>query len=866
METLNQVLKVLFQEVRSEDIISLILSTSGSYNNFDCLVKEDIFVRQLLHVDTAMTLDHAEVVYHVLHDEWAQPNIHDYVLMYSKKTNIFNILLHFSHDKIYLGKDYPVCKYPKLLSWHEMTCEFGEDLFITSYLAAYDLKNKTTTSQFDWDSYIKNDARELTEMFAKDMYDVHAHLYGSSLNFELNWLCLMNVISGHEKKFEIFDEAKVYPTTSYKLDFDTRPLYVKVLLAAIIRLYLFLDVISESWSQDIMRRLNIWDALKCKSLIDILSYANEAQTYIDTLGFYSARKYFDVDTSTKHIPDYAISGNDDNIFSVLGGERRLMYLVFRKIYSGEYESDKKTALFYTYLLIKEELRKEMVQINNSLGFENFSDYQNRKCMFIENGSVYDQLLSLLAVGSFMNEPGKKRFMEVRIAPKSTAKEDVLQILQNDINITNKFFSKKNNVNKKNFYYIYHFIKLKEMEWLGKDDAQRYSLLPRHFKMRQIIAHQSKAIRKLMYSNHDAACRLVGIDAANSEIHCRPEVFAVAFRYLARPVNCSNENDNEHRYSLGRTFHVGEDFYDIIDGLRAIDEVLVSMHFQNGDRLGHALSLGVDVTKYYQNHNFRVNATRQILLDNITWLYINAKRIGCSNRILAYLHELYSNYYHLIFSSQEKMTDIFTYYQSWLLRGDEPSCYQQAKKKFDLNISDDILDSWNKVILNRSDEVEEARCNKEACRLYYMYHFNNEVRVNGAKSEVFKIKSDYRLELIEVIKDVQQLLLTKIEHFHISIECNPSSNFKIGEIQRYDEHPILKFNNHGLDSPNPRHSICVSINTDDAGIFSTSLEREYSLMALALEKQSNADHNNTPREIIKWLDGIRLMSKEQFFHK
>lgn len=83
METLNQVLKVLFQEVRSEDIISLILSTSGSYNNFDCLVKEDIFVRQLLHVDTAMTLDHAEVVYHVLHDEWAQPNIHDYVLMYT---------------------------------------------------------------------------------------------------------------------------------------------------------------------------------------------------------------------------------------------------------------------------------------------------------------------------------------------------------------------------------------------------------------------------------------------------------------------------------------------------------------------------------------------------------------------------------------------------------------------------------------------------------------------------------------------------------------------------------------------------------------------------------------------------------------
>lgn len=164
------------------------------------------------------------------------------------------------------------------------------------------------------------------------------------------------------------------------------------------------------------------------------------------------------------------------------------------------------------------------------------------------------------------------------------------------------------------------------------------------------------------------------------------------------------------------------------------------------------------------------------------------------------------------------------------------------------------------------DIDNARKNKEACRLYYMYHFNMTVRKNGAMSEVLKIKSEYRKALLTAIRDVQQHLLNQIEQLHIAIECNPSSNFKIGEFNRYDEHPIIKFNNHGLSSPHPHHAISVSINTDDAGIFSTSLEREYSLMALALEKHEDEEHPNTPREIMEWLERVRLMAKEQCFNK
>ena len=84
------------------------------------------------------------------------------------------------------------------------------------------------------------------------------------------------------------------------------------------------------------------------------------------------------------------------------------------------------------------------------------------------------------------------------------------------------------------------------------------------------------------------------------------------------------------------------------------------------------------------------------------------------------------------------------------------------------------------------------------------------------------------------------------------------------MMRYDGHPITKFFNRGLSTPYPSHDIAVSINTDDQGVFSTSLEREYSLIALAMEGYQPEGYKNSPRQIIEWLDKIREMSVEQQF--
>ncbi|GHU94614.1 hypothetical protein FACS1894208_06000 [Clostridia bacterium] len=84
----------------------------------------------------------------------------------------------------------------------------------------------------------------------------------------------------------------------------------------------------------------------------------------------------------------------------------------------------------------------------------------------------------------------------------------------------------------------------------------------------------------------------GIDAANSEIGCRPEVMATGFRYLAAfEPRIGIENpfaDNIPPVIIHRTFHVGEDFLDLTDGLRAIHEACLFLGLSDNDRIGHGI--------------------------------------------------------------------------------------------------------------------------------------------------------------------------------------------------------------------------------------------------------------------------------------
>ena len=101
---------------------------------------------------------------------------------------------------------------------------------------------------------------------------------------------------------------------------------------------------------------------------------------------------------------------------------------------------------------------------------------------------------------------------------------------------------------------------------------------------------------------------------------------------------------------------------------------------------------------------------------------------------------------------------------------------------------------------------------------------------------------------------------------IGIETNPSSNYLIGTIKKYEEHPIIRFNGRKLKEVESNTSLSVSINTDDQGVFDTLLENEYALMALALKKAKDKDSNPVYdlEDIYEWVDYVRRMGIEQVF--
>ena len=168
-------------------------------------------------------------------------------------------------------------------------------------------------------------------------------------------------------------------------------------------------------------------------------------------------------------------------------------------------------------------------------------------------------------------------------------------------------------------------------------------------------------------------------------------------------------------------------------------------------------------------------------------------------------------------------NINDYYRSWVLRGNNPK-FGSIKEKTDYE--NELEQEWDNYAENHEYGIEIAEFNMNALNLFDQYH-RNDVIERGAEAVAFTIKGSYVEDFYKLLEAIQEQLLQEIESKRISIECNPTSNYKIGEMSNYDEHPILKFYNSGLNTPYNKHDIAVSINTDDQGVFSTSLEREYS---------------------------------------
>lgn len=892
MDNLSKVIKALFIKIKGDDILERAgfyyknNKSSAEISHLDSEIQESELINKLLEVDNDSTIDQLSMLGQAVQFKWMVSDDSCISMKFHKEDSVYNILLHFS-SKCLIEKDsVPLCRYKDLLKWHMLTTLIGEDLLTVAFLASKDSHLNKERKNFDWNAFIGHTCKELNQLFEKPMVELHMHLKGSSYNVDLSWICMMNHIGIMQKNFEEKHFYQQFKTPD-------KDLYEKMKRAAAIRYYLAgavgcfpQDYTSSQLNSDLKNKNREYLKDKDKELYDELNKIC-LQDYIDKrlkrtqelskkqFNIIKGKQNFKDELKDEDIMDYiqvSHYGKEPIENKVLASERKFMYSVFKVIYEDDKNERSDIAtLFYAYLSYKNYFRNEVLQLNERVGFANFASYEERKTDYMLN--TYYHLLYKAAIEGFL-ERGKgkkdddKRFVEARIVPKNTVEEieSTLENISKEIDKTHE----------DHYDFIFHFIK--------KRDEPKYGKKYRHFSLRKEIREQAYAIYDFRYDNqekHHLIGKVVGLDAANSEIYCRPEVYAQAFRFLRGHEIKTDDDIDADPNDLNITYHVGEDFMDIADGLRAVEEALIFLNLRNGDRLGHALVIGTDVRGYYKKRYFSICVSKQVLIDNLAWLHHKCIRLMGYTPLCGWLEIMFLKYFNEIYVSKQKegqdiiasffnendddylSDNIDDYYLSWLLRGNSPIVGTELDSEKLKKLNSTIDKQWAYAGMNHHLCAETALKNSNARQLFDAYH-SFKYADRGYKADTLTIPLDYQEEWITLLEKIQQNLLDKIERKHIAIECNPSSNFKIGEMERYDEHPIVKFFNYGLSTPYPRHDIAVSINTDDQGVFSTSLEREYSLIALAMERNQTEEHHNSPRAIMDWLDRIREMSIEQKF--
>lgn len=808
---------------------------------------------------------------------------------------IFNLLFSFANEVLTTNRFLPVCKYREILRWQDTTHKLGQDLFTTIFLAKKDIDICTQNEFFVWSPIVDHDNARLKSILSKGLAENHYHLNGSSQCFPINWVLLMN----HPQMVLLADQLgdNLDPRLSYGEFYNAAPWCVKLFWAASIRSYLFckthhLCFAFESEGAIDNGKNNNLDANKfCNNLIELLQCHDSlsVEYYLPVLNrsISVLRMLFGYVSSLDCSPlDYALEKtmNSVNFFynRILAGERKLMYDCFCLICGGKM-SEKDMDFFYLYLLIKSNFRSEFIQTNRDYGFLNFKKYQDRKQFFysFSRYSNYNDEAYRLSLNAVLKlQPIEA--MEARVMPQdrhanlSKSICHIDRIFEQFEYISNpnlnpydclsetKLFFKRT---KSKFFYVIHYPK-------SKDKLVEPSFLPRprNYNVRVRNKKYTRALLSSIESSAYLRDAILGVDACSNEIGCRPEVFAVDFRCL-RVVIPQNKNiifnKKEKPTQLNITFHVGEDFLNIIDGLRAIDECIKFIGMGQGDRFGHALALGINVRDYYKTKGYRILMPKQDALDDEVWLLYRANELGLTippdleRKLLQHITEL-MNYIYGDFVHQQKTTlSPFNHYCSWKLRGDDPGLYE---KGFFEQQQKTPLFGYEQYRVNNLLKDKYLREREDITKLYYAYHYDEQSKLRGREVEVIKITEDY----MDLVEQIQKKMQFYVAGRGIMIECNPTSNYLIGTINRYDKHPITAFNNLNLEICEAEKQVCaqlsVSINTDDQGVFDTLLSNEYALMSAALEQKT--DENGKPvytaSQVYQYIDSVREMGLEQSF--
>lgn len=410
----------------------------------------------------------------------------------------------------------------------------------------------------------------------------------------------------------------------------------------------------------------------------------------------------------------------------------------------------------------------------------------------------------------------------------------------------------------------------------------------------------------LWKGHLQPARWVrGLDVAGDENAVKTEVFAPALRWLRQGLQ-HKPHRREPSLGLHLSVHAGEDYAHPLSGMRHVDETVVFCEMHAGDRLGHALALGLEPATWLHRHGEAVLELDEYV-DNLIWAWHYAREMSphlglaaqvvpklelSLNRLIPYLSWLpliNSNA-----SSKRNLPTLDTLYQAWFLRrncyhfwsSDDLSLLGDAKFKVAVPDSDILKDRSNQAArawLNRWRGMRNSRAGTDqtsfgpktnsACKFKVrVFQSDDQQPQDKQREKELKLLTvNETSSEVRFMHALQDWLLDRYDRLGLVIEANPTSNVYIARLKSHVEHPVFRWYPPDESTLKPgainnlfglrRGPIKFCVNTDDPGIMPTTLRTEFKLL-----REAALEHGVSRTQAENWLERIRIFGIEQFHEK
>ncbi|MCP4660825.1 MAG: hypothetical protein GY856_35935, partial [bacterium] len=301
-----------------------------------------------------------------------------------------------------------------------------------------------------------------------------------------------------------------------------------------------------------------------------------------------------------------------------------------------------------------------------------------------------------------------------------------------------------------------------------------------------------------------------------------------------------------------------------------------------DRMGHATALALDPEVWAAQVGYQAVLTKQEWLDSLVWLHhflgpghALVGELGIEDQIQYLSWNIFKDPHITYYSRPQDLPDRerksarahgdwspLMLWDAWGLRQLDPTALsidalRENKDPFPRRMPIGHWERrWAHVQRRVWSKISEEIGSYGAYELLERYWYDPQVRRRG--DEVIPVDMwDKRKQWMAVCLSAQERLKDLVQRRQLVVEVNPSCNRMVGPMQDLAEHHIFDLT---LDEKDRlARKVVTTVNTDNPGVFNTSLAHEYYLLGEILLRRGVPEG-----DVVEWLEWLRTNGADYTF--